>query len=218
MAKAIEGTKLEKALKAQTDVREMITDEESAIEGMKEELGTLLAAHRMGESGAQKKASTVSMDLGKRRSNLDLLRSEEVAISKQVDSIQQGMDAETHAQFEAEAVQLMAEAQEAEEAYAEIMRQAIVLAEELRSLSERERQLRRKAIPAPLGLRAVKNPVSLLNGSLINNGERDIERWLNHRHGVKTPRTPPKTKIGEPGEPSRFTMPTSVSALKGRVA
>ncbi len=170
------------------EMRTIIAREEARLSGMQQDLGDALAAHRMGESGAQKRAATLSMNLGKLRSHLETLRSEERALLARLESMAKEEDAARVTRLQAEATALITEIEETERHFAEAIGQAFTIARRLQDLNK-DHMYYRKALTfdLPEGFRPSRAPARLLNLQSLEQGDAAITRWLEssvHKPGI----------------------------------
>lgn len=195
---------------ALADVKIAIHKDEARLDGMQQDLGDALAAARVGERGAQKKASSLSMDVGKLKSSLDSLRSEERALERRLAQLEEDHDAN-----EAEAAReriraLKQRTEEAENEFAALLDQAWDVGRELLQLDRQwNAEMRRdgftlkEEMPVP-----PKSPVRLSNVAWYK-GDRDeehIDRWKNP---VKPRQGTPKLRHdGDPLHRSPVHYPT----------
>lgn len=206
---------MNKTRAALADVKIAIHKDETRLDGMQQDLGEALAAARVGERGAQKRASSLSMDVGKLKSSLDSLRSEERALERRLAQL-----ADDHDVSEAEAAReriraLKQRTSEAEDEFAALLDKAWDVGRELIQLERRwNAEMRHNGfvmaeeMPAP-----PKSPVRLANSNWYN-GDQDeklIQRW-------KTP-VVPRTGVPRQRQPHDplHRSPVNIPSTSGRI-
>lgn len=161
------------------EMRTIIAREEARLQGIQEDLGAALAAHRLGEKDAQKRAASLSLDLGKLRSHIETLKSEERAILARLETMVKEEDAARIATLQAEATALITEIEETEQAFAEAIGQAFTVAKRLQELDTETRYYRKAlTFDLPAGFRPPRNSARLFNLQSLEQGDAAITRWL----------------------------------------
>lgn len=174
---------LDKTRDALTEVQGMIARDESKLEDKQNDLGDALAAARVGERGASKKASTLSMDAGKLKSSIDTLRSEERALERRIAHLESELG-DSEAEATRERIRAMKQrTEEAENEFAALLDKAWDVGRELLQLDRQWNYERRRngmviaeEMPVP-----PKSPTRLANSSWHggDNDQQIIAKWKN---------------------------------------
>lgn len=174
---------MKKTRAALAEVQIAIYKDETRLGQMQEDLGDALAGARVGERGAQKRAASLSLDVGKLKSRLEELRGEKSALQRRVDSLQLEQDAS-----DAEAVReriraLKKRTAEAEDEFAALIDKAWDVGRELLQLGRQwdaEFRQNGEVVRSEMPVRP-KNPIRLTSHTWYQ-GDRDkilIDGWKN---------------------------------------